>query len=242
MKNVTAKVSSVERINKNVYEVTLKIDNTSFIAGQYLMVVLPTGEQVPYSIGSAPHVLPNITLFILVSDSNSLANKVIEYISANDHIDIKMPGGDSHLESGAFVESAEHILLIAGGTGFSQMKSLYDSLIKRQFKGHVSLYWGLRTPDDIFMQDWIKQAQDEHTFSLDVVVNDADESWQGRTGWLYEAVLEDHPDLSNSIAFISGSVGMVYGTLDQLETRGISKEHCFSDVFAYAPHPSKPAQ
>lgn len=240
MKDVTAKVSSVELINHNVYEVKLEIDETPFIAGQYLMIVLPTGEQVPYSIGSAPHALPELTLYILVSDPSSLAQKVIEHINTNDSIMVKMPGGDSHLESGAFIEEAEHILLIAGGTGFSQMKSLYDSLIEQGFKGHVSLYWGLRTPSDIFMQEWIKQAQSEHTFSLDIVVNEADEQWQGRTGWLYEAVLEDHPDLSNSVAFISGSVGMVYGTLDQLELKGLATDRCFSDVFAYAPHPDKP--
>ncbi|REG85133.1 NAD(P)H-flavin reductase [Marinomonas pollencensis] len=240
MKDVTAKVSSVELINHNVYEVKLETEETTFIAGQYLMIVLPTGEQVPYSIGSAPHTLPTLTLFILVSDPDSLAQKVIDHIRASDSITVKMPGGDSHLESGAFVEDVEHILLIAGGTGFSQMKSLYDSLIEQKFKGHVSLYWGLRTPKDIFMQEWIQQAQDSHTFSLDVVVNEADQEWQGRTGWLYEAVLEDHPDLSNSVAFISGSVGMVYGTLDQLETKGLQKERCFSDVFAYAPHPDKP--
>ena len=240
MKDVTAKVSSVELINHNVNEVTLEMDETSFIAGQYLMIVLPTGEQVPYSIGSAPHALPTLTLYILVSEPSSLAQKVIEHITNNKSITVKMPGGDSHLESGAFIEGADHILLIAGGTGFSQMKSLYDSLIEQQFKGHVSLYWGLRTPGDIFMHEWIKQAQEEHTFSLDIVVNEADKEWQGRTGWLYEAVLEDHPDLNNSVAFISGSVGMVYGTLDQLETKGLTKERCFSDVFAYAPHPNKP--
>ena len=240
MKDVTAKVSSVELINHNVYEVKLETEETTFIAGQYLMVVLPTGEQVPYSIGSAPHALPTLTLFILVSDPSSLAQKVIDHIRASDSITVKMPGGDSHLESGAFIEDVEHILLIAGGTGFSQMKSLYDSLIEQNFKGHVSLYWGLRTPSDIFMQEWIQQAKEQHTFSLDVVVNEADQAWQGRTGWLYEAVLEDHPDLSNSAAFISGSVGMVYGTLDHLETKGLNKDRCFSDVFAYAPHPDKP--
>lgn len=239
MKDVTAKVSSVELINQNVYEVQLEIDETPFIAGQYLMIVLPTGEQVPYSIGSAPHVLPIITLYILVADTSSLAHSVMEYIRSSETIKIKMPGGDCHLESGAFVADAEHILLIAGGTGFSQMKSLYDSLIDKNFKGHVSLYWGLRTPEDIFMHDWVKKAQDEHTFSLDIVVNEGNESWKGRTGWLYEAVLEDHPDLSKSVAFISGSVGMVYGTLDQLESKGLTQDRCYSDVFAYAPHPTK---
>ena len=239
MEDVAAIVSSIELINQNVYEIQLEIDDTPFIAGQYLMIVLPTGEQVPYSIGSAPHALPVITLYIRVADPSSLANKVIEHIQSNKNILIKMPGGDCHLESGSFVEDAENILLIAGGTGLSQMKSLYDSLIELDLKGHVSLYWGLKTPHDMFIKAWVEAAQDAHTFSLEVVVNEADETWQGRTGWLHEAVLKDHPDLSNSIAFISGSVGMVYGTLDRLALRGLTKENCFSDVFAYAPHTDK---
>lgn len=245
MKDVIATVNSVELINHNVYEVILNVADTTFIAGQYLMVSLPTGEKVPYSIGSAPHTLPELTLYILVSDPSSLANKVIDYIRSQDSINIKIPGGDCHLECDAFKQNtpeqkAKHVLLIAGGTGFAQMKSAYESLIEQNYQGHVSFYWGVRTPDDIFMADWIKQAQEDHTFTLDVVVNEADEHWQGRTGWLYEAVIADHPDLSNSVAFISGSVNMVYGTLDQLELQGLSQENCFSDVFAFAAHPNKP--
>jgi NAD(P)H-flavin reductase len=70
-------------------------------------------------------------------------------------------------------------------------------------------------------------------------VNEESGQWHGRSGWLYEAILNDHPDLSNCVALISGSVNMVYGTLDQLESKGLNKDRCFSDVFAYAPHPGK---
>lgn len=239
MKDILATVSDVHLMNKNVYQVKLMVDNISFIAGQYLMIVLPTGEQVPYSIGSAPHELPDITLYILVADSTSLAAKVIECLKEKKEVSIKMPGGDCHIENGVLDTSVDHILLIAGGTGFSQMKSMYDHLKAQNYTGRVSLYWGLRTPDDVFMEKWI--TQEKTISSLDVVVNEATPDWNGKTGWLYEAILEDHPDLTHSAAFISGSVGMVYGTLDQLELKGLQNKHCYSDVFAYAPHPSKPA-
>ncbi|MBJ7539283.1 NAD(P)H-flavin reductase [Marinomonas transparens] len=240
MKDLTAKVNSVQLINHNVYKITLHVENTSFVAGQYLMILLPTGEQVPYSIGSAPHELPSLTLYILVNDETSLAYRVVEYIRINEIINIKAPGGDCHVQNGMLESMPDQILLIAGGTGFSQVKSLYDDLAAQDFSGQVSLYWGLRTPEDIFELDWINTAQTNAHFSIDVIVNEADNSWKGRTGWLYEAVLKDHPNLNKSIAFISGSVGMVYGTLDQLELKGLNKDKCFSDVFAYAPHPEKP--
>jgi len=87
--------------------------------------------------------------------------------------------------------------------------------------------------------DWIKDHQSPENFHIHVVVNEKSDDWDGRTGWLYEAILEDHLELADSHAFISGSVGMVYGTLDQLEARGIQEANCHSDVFAYAPRPSK---
>ncbi|NLQ17381.1 NAD(P)H-flavin reductase [Marinomonas sp. M1K-6] len=240
MKEMTAKVNAVELINQNVYQITLQADDLAFTAGQYLMVMLPTGEQVPYSIGSAAHELPSLTLYILVSDPDSLASKVVEHIQANSSITIKAPGGDCHLNNGVLDSNPEHILLIAGGTGFAQIKSLYSALVEQNYSGKVSFYWGLRTAEDVFAQDWLEESHKYTPFTLDVVVNEKSDQWHGRSGWLYEAVLADHPDLSQSVAFISGSVGMVYGTLDQLELKGLSKERCFSDVFAYAPHPDKP--
>ena len=239
MQDITAKVNTVKLINKDVYQITLQVNDLSFIAGQYLMVVLPTGEQVPYTIGSAPHELPNLTLYILVSDAESLAHKVVEHIKSNENITIKAPGGDCHLQNGILDTSPEHILLIAGGTGFAQIKSLYSELVESNFTGKVSFYWGVRSEEDVFAQSWLKHAHEHSPFSLEVVVNEGSEKWKGKTGWLYNTVLEDHPDLSKSVAFISGSVAMVYGTLDQLELKGLSQDNSHSDVFAYAPRPSK---
>lgn len=240
MKEIMARVGTVVLINDNVYQVTLQVEGQTFAAGQYLLINLPSGESVPYSIGSAPHELPEVTLYILVSDATSLAHKVIEHLKAHTDVAIKMPGGDCDLNHPVFDEDWDHILLVAGGTGFSQMKSLFDSLVMQGYPGRVSLYWGVRTVKDIFQQAWLAQASLPENFSINLVVNDADAQWSGRQGWLYEAICEDHPDLSNSVVFMSGSVGMVYGTLDKLSDKGLPQAQCFSDVFAYAPRPANP--
>lgn len=238
MKDVSAKVIKVESLNSTVFAAELQLENTNFIAGQYLMIVLPSGEKVPYSIGSAPHELPSLTLYILVSDESSLAFKVVEHLQKNAVVELCIPGGDAHIDSATQPLDAP-LLLIAGGTGFAQMKSIYDDLLHKQYKGDVHFYWGLRTAADTFVMDWIDGHDAPENFHIHVVLNEGDTNWLGRTGWLYEAVLEDHLDLTHSHAFISGSVGMVYGTLDQLEARGINEKNCHSDVFAYAPRPSK---
>jgi CDP-4-dehydro-6-deoxyglucose reductase len=232
---VIAKVNKVELINRNVYQVSLDVPVDSFIAGQYLMIHLPSGESVPYSIGSAPHELPSLQLYILVADETSLAFKVISYLQDNETINLKIPGGDCHIDNGVLSDAVEQVLLVAGGTGFAQMKSMYDALTQQNYQGKVSLYWGVRTPEDSFLNDWIATKN-----NISLVVNEADTDWQGATGWLYEKIVADNPDLNRSVAFVSGSPGMVYGTLDQLEAAGLAHDASFSDVFAYAPRPEKP--
>ena len=230
-----AKVNKVELINHNVYEVNLEAEVDGFIAGQYLLIQLPTGEAVPYSIGSAPHELPQLTLYILVADVDSLAGKVISHLQ--NHVQnesqatLKIPGGDCHIESADINDTVEKVLLIAGGTGFAQMKSMYDSLVLQKPNAQVVLYWGLRTPQDIFLQEWV-----DANSNINLVISDADTSWQGATGWLYEKVIADNT-FRNTLVYVSGSPAMVYGTLDKLETAGLPREASYSDVFAYAPRP-----
>lgn len=238
MKDISAKVIQVESLNSTVFKAELEVSDTQFIAGQYLMIALPSGEKVPYSIGSAPFELPKLTLYILVPDASSLAHKVVEHLQQNDQIDLSIPGGDAHIESLSPL-TKEPLLLIAGGTGFAQMKSIYDHLVHQKYSGPVHFYWGLRSTADTFVMEWIEHHQAPENFHIHVVVNEAGDEWNGRTGWLYEAILEDHLELDNSHAFISGSVAMVYGTLDQLEAKGMKEANCHSDVFAYAPRPQK---
>jgi len=232
---VIAKVNKVDLINQNVYQVSLDVPVDSFIAGQYLMIQLPSGESVPYSIGSAANELPSLQLYILVADEASLAHKVISYLQGNETVNLKIPGGDCHIENGSLNEAVEQVLLVAGGTGFAQMKSMYDALTAQNYQGKVSLYWGVRTPEDSFLNDWIATKD-----NVSLVANEADADWSGTTGWLYEKIVSDNTDLSRSVAFVSGSPGMVYGTLDKLEAAGLAHDASFSDVFAYAPRPEKP--
>lgn len=236
MKDINARVIDVKLLNSNVYQVELEVAEQTFIAGQYLMIALPTGEKVPYSIGSAPEALPKLTLYILVSDDASLAFKVVEHLKQNTTVSLLLPGGDAHIGRLTTPMNAP-LLLIAGGTGFAQMKSLFDHLVQSNYTSDVHFYWGLRTVDDLFLLDWVQNHGAPSNFHLHLVVNEANASWSGRTGWLYEAILEDHHDLSHSHAFISGSVGMVYGTLDKLEEKGFLEANCYADVFAYAPRP-----
>lgn len=231
MNDVIAQVNKVKLVNHNVYQINLEVGAENFIAGQYLLIQLPTGESVPYSIGSAPQELPSITLYILVEEEDSLAGRVVAHLKSEAQVSLKMPSGDCHVKSTKINEQVDKVLLIAGGTGFAQMKSMYDSLTLKKPQVDIALYWGVRTSEDTFLHEWIKSRD-----NVTVVVSEADSAWQGVTGWLYEKVIADN-NFRNTRVFVSGSPAMVYGTLDKLEEAGLPREASYSDVFAYAPRP-----
>ena len=64
----------------------------------------------------------------------------------------------------------------------------------------------------------------------------SDESWDGREGFVHEAVLEDFDDLSDYQVYACGSPLMVEAAHKKFtEERGLPGDEFFSDAFTFAP-------
>ncbi|MGY8828097.1 MAG: CDP-6-deoxy-delta-3,4-glucoseen reductase, partial [Pseudomonadales bacterium] len=126
------------------------------------------------------------------------------------------------------------LVLIAAGTGMSQMHSLIEHCRATGFAHPVHLYWGARRPDDFYeLEHWVQWQQVPNLFLHQVVSDQC--GWQGRCGLLHEAVREDFPSLKALHVYASGSPAMVYATLDALVEAGMDAHQMRADVFAYAP-------
>jgi CDP-4-dehydro-6-deoxyglucose reductase len=114
------------------------------------------------------------------------------------------PFGDFFLRE----DSDKPLIMLASGTGFAPLKALLEHM---QFKGiqrPVSFYWGGRRPLDLYLHDWVLQkAAQWPTLRYVPVVSDAlaQDNWQGRTGFVHLAVLEDFPDLSGHEVYACGA-------------------------------------
>src|SRR3989344_5132994 len=143
---------------------------------------------------------------------------------------VKLPFGDTHL---AELPDGP-LVLIAAGTGMSQMHSLIEHCRATGFAHPVHLYWGARRPDDFYeLEQWAQWQQVPNLFLHQVVSDQC--GWQGRCGLLHEAVREDFPSLRALHVYASGSPAMVYATLDALVEAGMDAHQMRADVFAYAP-------
>jgi CDP-4-dehydro-6-deoxyglucose reductase len=72
----------------------------------------------------------------------------------------------------------------------------------------MTLYWGGRRPQDLYMhakaEEWARTIPG---FTYVPVVSNAlpEDAWTGRTGFVHQAVMADHPDLSNHEVYACGA-------------------------------------
>ena len=230
-----ARVVDIHPLSHDVYRVEFQLPrrrDLSFHAGQYLSVNLPDAEPSFFSIASSPSEA-NIELHIQASPDWASALKVIEVLKSGADVTLELPYGRACLAS----VPSKPLLLVAAGTGFAQMKGLLDYLRPTSYRLPVTLFWGVRRQDDMYMRDqaesWV-QEWPPLSF-VPVLGDDEDSDWSGHHEQLVASVLASGADWHNTEVFASGSPAMVYSLMDALLAAGLPEQAFFSDVLEYAP-------
>jgi CDP-4-dehydro-6-deoxyglucose reductase len=66
-------------------------------------------------------------------------------------------------------------------------------------------------------------------------VSEASPQWQGRSGFVHKAVLDDFPSLKNVTVYACGSPSMIHAVLDDFVLHGLDENDFYSDVLDYVP-------
>ncbi len=231
LRKLTCQLSFCEEVGGDVYRVGLRAPAGKpprYHAGQYLLLERDGGDSAAFSLASAPHAGRDLELHILAKEDSAVA--LIAQLQRERLARIQLPFGDAHL---AELPDGP-LVLIAAGTGMSQMHSLIEHCRAAGFAHPVHLYWGVRRPEDFYrLPHWTEWEGLPNLFLHRVVSGLC--GWEGRCGLLHEAVREDFADLSSLHVYASGSPAMVYATLDALVEAGMDAHQMRADVFAYAP-------
>lgn len=232
MSTLNCQVISVESITDTVYRVQLKPDAPfTFLAGQYLMVVMGEKDKRPFSIASTPDDKEYIELHIGASDLNLYAMAVMDRILKENEIVIDMPHGDAWLRE----DSDRPLMLIAGGTGYSYVRSILLTALHKQPQRKVELYWGGR--EELYLYD-LQQLEalsvEYPQLSVIPVVEQAEEGWRGKTGTVISAVMQDHDSLADWDIYIAGRFEMAKIARERFtEEKNADVSHIYSDAFAF---------
>ncbi|OEY66444.1 FAD-binding oxidoreductase [Marinobacter sp. X15-166B] len=234
-RKMRAQVVGVLSLSHDVYRVELSLlhrHELKFFAGQYLAVELPGAGPCYFSIASGPDA-PHLELHIQAVPESVSARRVIDTLTPGSQVTLSVPHGKACLQT----VPDKPLLLVVAGTGFAQAKSMMDYLRANGCRQPVTLYWGVRCQQDMYLLSLAQQWQAESpAFTFVPVVGDnADNDWTGHHDQLAHAVLASAVDWSNVRVVASGSPAMVYTLMDSLLAAGLPAAEFLSDVLEYAP-------
>ncbi|MDM0040105.1 CDP-6-deoxy-delta-3,4-glucoseen reductase [Variovorax sp. J22G21] len=238
IRKMPARVLALQKMSHDVVRLRLQLpagEPLQFHAGQYVEFILRDGTRRSYSMANAPHTLgepgTGLELHIRHLPGGKFTDHVFGAMKEKEILRIEGPYGSFFLRE----DSDKPVVLLASGTGFAPIKALLEHMKFKGIDRPAVLYWGGRRPEDLYMDDWVREhlAELPNLRYVPVVSNAVPEdNWTGRTGFVHRAVLEDIADLSGHQVYACGAPIVVDSAKrDYVAAAGLPEEEFFADAF-----------
>ncbi len=247
VRTLPCRVVKLERLAHDVMGLSLKLpqhERLRFLAGQYIDILLRDGSRRSFSLANPPSQDDVLEIHVRRVPDGKFTNHVFTELKEKDLLRFRGPLGifflradETPLAPASTQPSSRPALLIAGGTGFAPMRSIVLNARARDIKRPLHLYWGARARRDLYMHElalgWQQQAP---LFRYTPVLSEPNalDAWTGRTGWVHEAVLADHPDLSGIEVYASGPPPMIEAIRARFPAHGLADDRLYYDSFEFA--------
>lgn len=237
VKIMPCRVQKMERVADDVIVLSLKLpvnERLQFLAGQYIEFLLKDGKRRAFSIANAPHDDGFLQLHVRLIAGGEFTGHVFGGMKEKDILRFQGPYGSFFLRE----ESSKPVILLAGGTGFAPIKALVEHAIHNHIVRPMEIYWGARNKAGLYLPDLPESwaAAHDHIRYMPVLSDaTAQDAWNGRTGLVHRAVLEDHADLSTYQVYACGAPAMIDAARAEFLARGLPAEEFFADAFTFAP-------
>jgi CDP-4-dehydro-6-deoxyglucose reductase len=238
IKTLPCRVQKLERVAPDVMIISLKLptsERLQFLPGQYIDILMKDGKHRSFSLANASHDDELLQLHVRNYPGGTFAEHVFTRMKEKDILRFEGPLGTFFLHE----DSDKPIIFVASGTGFAPVKSILEhAFYIRGTQGNerqMVLYWGNRTRADMYMPELPGSWQQEHdNFTFIPVLSEAlpGDDWNGRTGLVHKAVMQDFDSLAGYQVYACGAPGMVEAAhRDFTNYRGLPEEEFFSDAF-----------
>ena len=101
----------------------------------------------------------------------------------------------------------------------------------------MHLFWGARRERDLYMHELALSWANTHAkFHYTPVLSEvaAEEHWNGRTGWVHDALTTDYPDLGSYDVYASGPPPMIEAGKTAFQTHGLPEDRLYFDSFEFS--------
>ena len=228
----TALVKGVEPLSPTVTRLMLELPAgaaASYRPGQYINILLGDERKRSFSMASAPNG-NTVDFHVRTIPGGVFTEGRLRGLAPGEPLDVELPFGSFYLRKDDF----RPLLMVATGTGLAPIKSILESLLDDGDCPPVTLYWGMRTAEDLNLDEEIRSWADRLCeFRYVPVLSRPGEDWSGRRGYVQQAAAEDIADFSEYSIYLCGSPDMVMAAKGAFIGQGASANHIYADSFFF---------
>jgi CDP-4-dehydro-6-deoxyglucose reductase len=210
------------------------VERLPFKPGQYLDVLPGDGRRRSFSIASPPHDAARPELHVRRAPGGGFSEALFEAMPVGTLLKVEGPIGQF-----TYAPSDAPLLLIAGGTGFAPIKSILRHVLEVERSPRpLHLYWGARTPVDVYEHETVRHWAAEHSNLryVPVLSGAAEVSDDWRSGWVHEAAALDlGMELPRHDIYVAGPPALVEAVRAGFPPLGVDPGRIRFDSFDYAP-------
>lgn len=226
---IKATVSAIEEATHDIRIIRVRpAKPLSFSPGQYATLQFSPDHIRPYSMASLC-TDEELEFHIRLVPDGRVTGYVFSQLKIGDAIRISGPLGTAYLRT----RHTGSMLCVAGGTGLAPILSIVRGAIAAGMNNPIHLYFGIRSPQDMYKLDQLKVLQTLHpALQVNVIVNTDDDAESGRrTGLITDAIADDIPDFQGWSAYVCGAPPMVEAAAALLRQREMDERHIHADAF-----------
>ncbi|MCC2640847.1 MAG: putative reductase [Nitrospira sp.] len=225
MQQYTAEVSRIQDLTHDVRAIELRLlspDSMTFKAGQFVSFEvpkegLPLPATRPYSIASPPNQRGSL-LLLLNLVSGGPGSGYLFGLREGSRTEFKGPAGAFYLRD----DGLKDLLFVATGTGIAPFRSMILTQLERATSQSVSLFWGLRSQRDLYLQDELRElAQAYPKFSWVTTLSRPEAGWEGATGRVTALIEQRISSVKNLAVYLCGGSGMIKDVTARLNAKGL---------------------
>lgn len=195
-------------------------EKINYRAGQFVEILCPDGNWLPFSIANAPCEKGKKEFIIRQSNDEPSLKKLLSSVKLGSELTLRGALGGCEYKK-------EKVLFLAGGTGIAPIKAILDNIEH----GETYLYWGVRHSREFYLEKEIKAWLEKGALKSFVpVVSGEEKNWSGKRGWVHEHVISDHAELSNTFIYASGPMAMIQSAVELYPKYGHDISLLYSDM------------
>lgn len=222
---------AVEPIGPGIYRVVLDGAGRPmrYRAGQFVSLELPCGSLRSFSLAQPCQPDGKLELHVRLRPGGRMGDW-LPTLKPGDAVRLRGPFGACVLQAD---ERIDGIVMLATGTGIAPLHAILRTLLAADDAPPVTLYWGARTLDELYLLDELRQlARRSRRFVVVPVLSRPEDDWAGERGHVQHVAAARHPDLRRAQVYACGSGAMV-GAARALLGRacGLAAERFFADAF-----------